>query len=110
MPIPDLDPRAVNSLMKLGGKKRLDALIQLLHEHGPIRIAELSATAELREAQAAARALKSSAANLGLAALEDLCDQVIEAKSWSLGHPLAAAAKAALARGNAALAAERSRL
>jgi HPt (histidine-containing phosphotransfer) domain-containing protein len=96
--------------MKLGGKKKLDTLMQLLQEHGPVRIAELSGTAELKEAQAAAKALKSSAANLGLGALEDLCDQILEAKAWTLGHPLAAQAKAALASGSAALQAERSRL
>jgi predicted transcriptional regulator len=96
--------------MKMGGKKKLDALIQLIQESGPARVAELAATPDLREAQAAARALKTSAANLGLAALEDLCDQVIEAKAWSQGHPLAGEAKAALARGHAALLAERARL
>ena len=110
MPIPDLDPRAAHSLMKMGGKKKLDALMQLLKESGPARVAELAATPDLREAQAAARALKSSAANLGLAALEDLCDQVLEAKAWSAKHPLAAEAEAALARGSAALLAERARL
>ena len=110
MPIPDLDPRAVQSLMKLGGKKKLDTLMQLLLEHGPQRIAELSGTPDLREAQAAAKALKSSAANLGLGSLEDVCDQILEAQAWSAGHPLAAQAKAALARGSSALQAERRRL
>ena len=110
MPIPDLDPRAVHSLMKMGGKKKLDALMQLLREHGPVRVTELAATADLREAQAAARALKSSAATLGLAALEDLCDQVIESKSWRQGDPLTGQVQAALVRGSAALQAERARL
>lgn len=110
MPIADLDPRAVQSIMKLGGKKKLDTLTQMAQEHGPARIQELGEAADLKEAQAAARALKVSAANLGLAALEDLCDQVIECKTWQKGHPLAAACGGALQRGLKALAAERSRL
>ena len=110
MSIPDLDPRAVHGLMKMGGKKKLDALIAMLRENGPARVSELAAAVELREAQSAAQARKHSASSLGLSALEDVCDQILEAKAWTAGHPLAREAAAALERGLRALAAERTRL
>jgi len=104
MSIPDLDPHALHGLMKMGGKKKLDALIQLMKEHGPARVAELKGG----EAVAAAQALKTSASHLGLAALEDVCDQVIE--SGAASPALAAQADAALKRGLAALQAERTKI
>jgi HPt (histidine-containing phosphotransfer) domain-containing protein len=108
MEFPDLDPKAVQSLMKMGGKKKLDTLIELLKQHGPARVAELKAAKTREEAHAAARALKQSASHLGLAALEDLCDQTLEAREgW---NALAEQIAAALQRGLAALSAERARL
>jgi len=110
MSIPDLDPRAVHGLMKMGGKKKLDTLIQMLKDNGPARLKELAAATDLKEAQDAAHALKNSASSLGLSALEDVCDQILESKAWSPGHPLAKEAAAALDRGSRALVAERGRL
>jgi hypothetical protein len=104
MSIPDLDPHALHGIMKMGGKKKLDALIELLKQHGPARITELKSG----EAVAAAEALKASASHLGLAALEDLCDQVIEAGAAS--PALVGQAEAALKRGLAALQAERAKI
>jgi len=96
--------------MKMGGKKKLDTLIEMLKEHGPKRIQELAAAGSLAEAKAAAAPLKSSASHLGLSALEDYCDQVLEATSWNPGNPLAASASVALRNGLAALAKERALL
>lgn len=107
MNIPDLDPRALQGVMKMGGKKRLDTLIQMIQEHGPKRVQELAVASSLAEAQAAAAALKTSASHLGLSALEDLCDQVLEAKQWAPGSPLASQASDALKRALTALAKER---
>ena len=103
MDIPDLDPRSFQSLLKLGGKKKLDALMELLQGSGPERVQELLGAKSLDEAKAAAKVLKSSAANLGLAALEDTCDQILAAKSWAPRHPLALEAQSRLAKGQAAL-------
>lgn len=104
MEFPDLDPKAFQGLMKMGGKKKLDTLVQMLKEHGPARIAELKGS----EGVAAAKALKTSASHLGLAALEDICDQIIEAGAVS--SALSGQADAALKRGLAALQAERSKI
>lgn len=103
MDFPDLDPRTFQSLLKLGGKKKLDALMEMLKTNGPLRIQELLVATDLAEAHSAAKALKSSAAHLGLAALEDTCDQILEAKHWSAKHPLALDAQSRLAKGQAAL-------
>lgn len=110
MSIPDLDPRALHGVMKMGGKKKLDALVQLLQEHGPKRVQELAEAGSLAEAKAAAAPLKSSASHLGLSALEDLCDQVLEATQWASGAALAAQASTALKNGLASLAKERAKL
>jgi hypothetical protein len=99
MELPDLEPHAYQSLLKLGGKKKLDTLLDLLKANGHQRVTEMQGTADLAEAKAAARALKSSAANLGLASLEDVCDQVLAAKAWSLKHPLSVEAEAKLRKG-----------
>lgn len=110
MNLADLDPHAVHSIMKIGGKKKLDTLIQMLKDHGPTRLAELAQADDAAEAHAAAQALKSSAINLGLSALEDLCDQILAAKDWAPNSALASQAQAAFQRGLAALTAERNRL
>jgi hypothetical protein len=110
MNIPDLDLRALQNLMKMGGKKQLDAEILLLKQDGAMRLKEWAAAGDLREAQAAARALKRSAAKLGLAALEDCCDQVLEAESWPINSGLVQAAKKAMQDGLKAVDLERSQL
>jgi hypothetical protein len=107
MNIPDLDAKALQRLMKVGGKKQLDAEIQLIKDDGSMRLKEWAAAGDLREAQSAARAIKASAAKLGLAALEDLCDQVLEAQAWPLDPSLPESAKGALQRGLRALEKER---
>lgn len=107
---PDLDLHALQSLMKIGGKKKLDALIQMLRENGPARLQELSAASEVAEAHAAARALKSSAINLGLSSLETVCDEILEAKTWAPKSPLAAQAEGAYRRGLTLLASERTKI
>jgi HPt (histidine-containing phosphotransfer) domain-containing protein len=103
MDLPDLDIRAFQSLMKSGGKKKLDTLLEMLKVNGPQRLHEMLDSDSLAEAQAAARALKSSAANLGLSALEDSCDQILALKDWKPKHPLAVEAQAQLTKGQAAL-------
>jgi hypothetical protein len=110
MSIPDFDPKALQRLMKVGGKKQLDTEMQLIKDDGSMRLKEWAAASELREAQSAARALKASAAKLGLAALEDLCDQVLEAQSWPLDPSLVETAKGALQRGLRLLDSQRSLL
>jgi HPt (histidine-containing phosphotransfer) domain-containing protein len=108
--IPDFDPRAFNSIMKMGGKKKLDALTALFAESAPARLRELVAAQDLGEARAAAQALKNGAGNLGLGRLEDLCDQVLNAKSWPAAPGLVAAMEQAYRRGQTALQAERARI
>ncbi|HTB33756.1 MAG TPA: hypothetical protein VK842_02755 [bacterium] len=110
MSIPDLDPKALQRLMKMGGKKQVDSETQLIKADGAMRLKEWAAAGDLREAQSAARALKASAAKLGLAALEDLCDQVLEAQAWPIDASLVETAKGALQRGLRALDNERSLL
>jgi hypothetical protein len=73
-------------------------------------VKELAEAGSLAEAKAAAAPLKTSASHLGLAALEDLCDQVLEAQHWAPGNPLPAQASAALKAGLAALDKERALL
>jgi hypothetical protein len=108
--IPTLDPRAFASVMKLGGKKKLDALMALLSESAPARLKELAEATTLGEAKASAQALKTSAGNLGLARLEDLCDQILTAKTWTPGSGLVASMEAAFKKGHQALLAERSKI
>ena len=110
MSIPDLDLRTLQSLLKLGGKKQLDAEILLLKQDGAMRLKEWAAAEDLREAQAAARALKRSAAKLGLAALEDCCDQVLEAETWPSQPGLVDRARKAMKDGLQAVDLERSQL
>jgi hypothetical protein len=103
MEFPDLDPRSVQSLIKSGGKKKLDTLIEMLKTNAPQRLKELQAAGSPEEAKAVARVLKTSASNLGLAALEDVCDQIIEGKTWTAGSPLAKDAQVKYQAGLAAL-------
>ena len=103
MDLHDLDPHAVQSLLKQGGKKKLDTLLDMLKANGPQRVQELLATDSLAEAQAAARALKNSAAILGLNNLEDTCDRILQQKAWNPRHALALEAQSRLASGQAAL-------
>lgn len=110
MSIHNLDSRAIQSLMKMGGKKKLDTLIELFKEQGPARVQELLSASSLSEAQAAARVLKTSASHLGLSVLEDLCDQVLKAHQWSGGSPLAQQIQASYPLALSALLAERNRL
>jgi HPt (histidine-containing phosphotransfer) domain-containing protein len=107
--IPDLDLRSVQSVMKLGGKKKLDALIALIQESGPARLREIKEAQSLSEARAAAQALKTSAGNLGLARLEDLCDQLIASKSWAPGSPLIQQMELSYRAGHKALLEQRSK-
>ena len=108
MDLPDLDPRSFQSLLKLGGKKKLDTLMEMLQANGPQRIQELLSAPSLEEAFAATRPLKTSAANLGLAALEDSCDQILALRAWTPKHPLALEAQSRLAKGQTALKQARS--
>lgn len=110
MEIQDFDKHALQSLMKIGGKKKIDALIQMMKDSGPARLQELKETNELAEAKAAAQALKSSAIHLGLNGVEAACDQILEAKSWSAQAALALQAEAAFKRGWSALQTERAKI
>lgn len=73
----EFEPRIIGSVMKQGGKKKLDTLLTLFRAEAPQRVAEIESAADLTEAKAAARVLKTSAGNLGLLGLEDLCDRVL---------------------------------
>ena len=101
--IPYLEPRAVASLMKLGGKKKLDALMAVLDASGPLRLADLQNARDLAAAKAAAQALKPTAAGLGLARLEDLCDQILARRDWKRPDPLGAQVEQAFEQGRRAL-------
>jgi HPt (histidine-containing phosphotransfer) domain-containing protein len=101
--IPYLDQRTMLSVMKMGGKKRLDSLIDMVKGAGPVRIQDLKEARTLAEAKKAAQALKGSANNLGLAKLEDVCDQILESKTWTPGSALLGQAEQAWDRGKKAL-------
>jgi|GEM_PF-2889336 len=105
--IPDLDQRTLQSVMKMGGKKKLDNLIDILDGSGSIRIQDLKGAKTLADAKEAAKSLKNSAGNLGLAQLEDICDQILDCKAWSPGSGLLKQAEAAFERGRKALRAYR---
>ena len=108
--IPEFDQRGFLSLMKLGGKKKVDALMELLGQSAPVRITELKAAKSLAEAKAAVQALKMSAGNLGLARLEDYCDQILESKTWPLPGGMIHHVELAYAHGHKALQAQRDRI
>jgi hypothetical protein len=73
----EFEPRMLHSIIKQGGKKKLDTLLALFRKEAPLRLAEMEATQDAVEAKATARVLKASCATLGLLGLEELCDQVI---------------------------------
>jgi hypothetical protein len=77
----EFEPRILHSIVKQGGKKKLDALLTMFRREAPIRLAEIEATKDAVDAKATARVLKSSCANLGLLGLEDLCDQIISGRN-----------------------------
>jgi len=108
--IPYLDLYTVQSVMKLGGKKKLDTLIAILNESGPLRLQDLKAAATLPAAQSAAKMLKVSAGSLGLARLEDLCDQIVGCKTWDQALELIQEVEQAYRKGLKALLSHRNEL
>ncbi len=76
----DFDPRALEGLIHSGGKKKLDTLLEMFRKEGPDRVSEIEKSPDIKDAKKSAVALKASAANLGLLALEDLCDQILAGK------------------------------
>jgi HPt (histidine-containing phosphotransfer) domain-containing protein len=96
----EFEPRIIQSVMKSGGKKKLDALLGMFKTEAPQRVSEILTAADAVEAKAAARVLKSSAGNLGLLGLEDLCDQVLAGQDHKA---LDADIKAALGKANSYL-------
>jgi hypothetical protein len=106
--IPYLDLHTVQSVMKLGGKKKLDALIGSLNDLAELRMQDLKDAQTLSQAQSAAKGLKISASSLGLARLEDLCDQILSGQSWQAGSNLVAQTELALTKGRQALSAYRA--
>ena len=80
----EFEERIFVSVMRQGGKKKLDTLLGLFKSEAPKRVAEIEAAGDSAELKGAATVLKSSAANLGLLGLEDLCDQVIASGSAAL--------------------------
>lgn len=103
----EFEPRILQSVMKSGGKKKLDALLVLFKSEAPQRVAEIASATDGIEAKAAARVLKSSAGNLGLLGLEDLCDQVLAGQDFKA---LAPEIKAALSKANSYLDSQRKAL
>ena len=99
----DLDPKVLKAVLKQGGKKQVDSLLELFKKNAPMRVKELEAAPDLDEAQAAAKALGRSAKNLGLTALTAACDDIVALNKWSTGAPLAMVPGALLAKGIAAL-------
>lgn len=77
----EFEPRMLQSIIKQGGKKKLDTLLTLFRKEAPLRIAEIEATKDAVDAKATARVLKASCATLGLLGLEDLCDQIISGRA-----------------------------
>jgi hypothetical protein len=77
----EFEPRMLQSIIKQGGKKKLDTLLDLFRKEAPKRLAEIESTTDGVDAKASARVLKSSCANLGLLGLEDLCDQIISGRN-----------------------------
>ena len=73
----EFEPRMLQSVIKQGGKKKLDTLLELFRKEAPKRVAEIEATKDGVDAKATARVLKASCATLGLLGLEELCDQII---------------------------------
>ncbi len=71
-----LDPAAFQRLRAWGGDELLGKIVSLFLEHAPTRLAEVEAGLEegdLQRVERGAHALKSSAANVGGTALQQLC-------------------------------------
>lgn len=85
----DLDPKVLREMVKQGGKKQVDTLLDLFKKNAPLRAKEVEAAPDLQEAQDAAKALQRSAKNLGLVALEVACAEIAAMKSWTPGNPYA---------------------
>lgn len=77
----EFEPRMLSSIIKQGGKKKLDTLLTLFRKEAPKRLAEIQATSDGVDAKATARVLKASCATLGLLGLEELCDQIIAGRN-----------------------------
>ena len=108
--IPYLDLYTLQSVMKLGGKKKLDTLIAILNESGPLRLQDLKDAKTLPAALSAAKMLKASAGSLGLARLEDLCDQIVACKTWSPASELIQEVEQAYRKGVKALSTYRNEI
>jgi hypothetical protein len=92
----EYDKRAIESLMKRGGKKMLDSVMNRLREYGPGLIRDLETSPDAAVVAEAARTLKSCSADLGLLGLEDVCDRILEkaaGDSWTADAGLAAELK-----------------
>lgn len=83
----EFEPRMLHSIIKQGGKKKLDTLLALFRKEAPQRLAEIEATKDTVEAKATARVLKASCATLGLLGLEESCDQIIAGRNHTLVLP-----------------------
>lgn len=73
------EPAALDRLVKLGGLRLLDQMIELIQEVAPERIAAARnalAAGDRERARRAAHSLKSSAGNLGLVRLRALAEEV----------------------------------
>ena len=84
----EFEPRMLQSIIKQGGKKKLDTLLALFRKEAPRRLEEIEATTDAVDAKATARVLKASCATLGLLGLEELCDQIIEGRNHAQVLPL----------------------
>lgn len=80
-PDTEFEVKFLQMIVKQGGKKKLDVLLELFRKEAPIRLEEIAQAQDTTEAKASARVLKSSCANLGLMGLESLCEQILEGRS-----------------------------
>jgi two-component system, sensor histidine kinase and response regulator len=84
-----LDPAAFQRLREWGGDALLGKIVALFLEHAPTRLEEVeggAAAADLHRVERGAHALKSSAANVGGVALQDLASRLevaAESGDWS---------------------------
>jgi HPt (histidine-containing phosphotransfer) domain-containing protein len=92
-PLKDFEPKSLQSIIKLGGKKKLDTLLELFRKEAPQRVNEIEGP-DAEESKAAAKVLKISCANLGLHALEETCEQVLAGEPGSAGRARPALQKA----------------
>jgi HPt (histidine-containing phosphotransfer) domain-containing protein len=77
----EFEVQFLQMIVKQGGKKKLDVLLELFRKEAPIRLEEMAQAQDAQDAKASARVLKSSCANLGLMGLESLCEQIMEGRS-----------------------------